>query len=569
MAGVDGDLDDLRRALERLDGDGYGAYKRLEDRIWAVPVPGAPPARLWIERVQPDPYAPPSRVSVSLPPPSAGVPAQLLATGERRRALADHLARRLRDRARPGLRVDAGGQEVLARSACRAEPDGTVVARVGVELPARGRRIRGEAAARLVATALPQAALASLRWAALDRAQAVAAVQHTEDAVALRGQLAARGLVAFVADGAVLPRRSGVDDRPLSAPGVVPFAAPGSLRVTLEAPNAGPLVGMGVPEGVTLIVGGGFHGKSTLLRALERGVYDHVAGDGRERVVSVPSAVKVRAEDGRRIARVDVHAFVGTLPSGADTGDFSTDDASGSTSQAAGIAEAVEAGAATLLLDEDTSATNLMVRDQRMQALVAKEREPLTPFCDLVGSLHRDHGVSTVMVAGGSGDYFDVADTVIWMDGYRAREVTAEARAVAARLPGRRPETTAFPPVAHRVVDAASVDPRRRGRVKTRAHGTAGLRFGGSDVDLGAVEQIVDPSQTVGIARALVRLVDDHLLGDGTTVAEALDALEERLGDGGVEWLRGGYPGDVALPRRFEIAAALNRLRSLRVLGHR
>lgn len=568
MAPPADDLSTLAGDLERLDGKGYGAYKRLRDTAWSLPVAGADPARIDVERVQSDPYAPPSRIVITVPPTTAAVPDDLCAEADRRRALADHLARLLRAAVPDEVRVDAGGQEVIERTACRVDQDGSLVARVGVDLPARGRRINGRRAAQVLGVDLPEAALATLRWETIDVEQARSFVRCVEDAVALRAQLAANDLVAFVADGAHLPRRSGIDDRPMIDGGVVGFAAPDSLRVVLDAPYAGAVPGMGVPEGVTLVVGGGFHGKSTLLRALERGVYDHVPGDGREQVVCRADAVKVRAEDGRRVERVDVHAFVGALPTGADTTDFSTDDASGSTSQAAGIAEALEAGARLLLLDEDTSATNLMVRDQRMQELVAKDREPLTPFCDLVGSLHRDHGVSTVLVAGGSGDYFDVADTVVWMDGYRPREVTRRAREVAARLPGRQPEATGFPAVRPRIVDPTSVDPRRRGRVKTRPRGTDGLQFGEQAIDLGAVEQLVDPSQTAGIARALIHLVDGGLLDGSTTVADALDALDAHLDEGGVDWLRAGYPGDIALPRRFEVAAALNRLRTLGVAGH-
>lgn len=561
-------LSDLRETLERLDGKGYGAYKQLRDGRWTLAERAADAPGVSVERVQADPYAPPTRVTVTVPPAIAAVPADLVETGDRRRALADHLARLLAERVPHGVRVDAGPQEVLDRTACRVEPDGTVVARLGVELPAKGRRILGHRAAALVARDLPAAVDATLRWDAIDAAEARLFVETVEDTVALRAQLADAGLVAFVADGAVLPRASGIDDRPLAGEGVVRFASPETLRVTLDAPHAGAVTGMGIRQGVTLVVGGGFHGKSTLLQALERGVYDHIPGDGRERAVTRVDAVKIRAEDGRRIERVDVSPFVGELPTGADTRDFSTDDASGSTSQAAAIVEAVEAGAGLLLVDEDTSATNLMIRDQRMQALVSKDREPLTPFCDLVRSLHRDHGVATVLVVGGSGDYFDVADTVVWMDAYEPREVTADARAVAERLPGRRAEATGFPAVRQRIPDPASVDPRRRGKVKTKGRGTDALQFGTEAIDLSAVEQLVDPSQTAGVAQALIRLVDDGHLDGKATVAEVCDRLDALLAEG-VEVLRGGYPGDLAAPRRFEVAAALNRLRSLQVTGHR
>lgn len=556
-----GNREDLRRLLVELEGHGYGAYKRLTGSGWHFV-----DFELAVERVQADPYAPPSRFVVSVPTEVAGIPVDLAGTPTRRRAMEDYLTRRAADllgarRQSSPFLVDAGGQEVLERSACLVD-ERVVRLRLGCDLPARGRRALGRQAAYLLAEELPAAVGKSLRWSALDPAEARSFVACVEDAVALREALRDHGLVAFVADGALLPRRSGIDDRPLQA--AVPFVSPPSRRHEVELPNRGRVSGMGIPEGVTLIVGGGFHGKSTLLRALERGVYDHIPGDGRELVVARADASKIRAEDGRRVERVDVSTFVGKLPTGRDTSDFSTDNASGSTSQAASIVEALEAGAHVLLVDEDTAATNLMIRDLRMQELVSKDREPLTPFVDLVRPLHREHRVSSVLVVGGSGDYFDVADHVLLMDAFRPREVTDEARRIAGHWPGRRREATSFPQVRHRVPDPTSVDPRRRGRIKTRARGTDEVRFGSETIDLSAVSQLVDPSQTVGVALALTRL--QGFLDGQRTVAEALGLLYAHVDCNGIDVLRRDYPGDVALPRALEVAAALNRLRSLRVL---
>lgn len=568
MSGQQADREDLRRLLGELDGQGYGAYKRLSRSTWRLG-----DFELAVERVQADPYAPPSRFVVSVPAEVAAIPSELTGTATRRRAIEDYLTRVAADRLDTRRRgqgqespflVDAGHQEVLERSACRVDERG-VQLRLGCDLPARGRRVLGRQAARLLTDELP-AAVEGLRWPALDAAHARMFVACVEDAVALRESLDDLGLVAFVADGAILPRRSGIDDRPLAAEGTLPFVSPPKLRHEVELPNRGRVTGMGIPEGVTLVVGGGFHGKSTLLRALERGVYDHVPGDGRELVVARADATKIRAEDGRRVERVDVSPFVGNLPTGGDTSDFSTDNASGSTSQAASIVEALEVGVRVLLVDEDTAATNLMIRDLRMQELVAKDREPLTPFVDLVRPLHREHGVSSVLVIGGSGDYFDVADHVLLMDAFRPREVGDEARRIAARWPGRRAEAVSFPKVRHRVPDPTSIDPRRRGRIKTSARGTDEVRLGEHTIDLSAVAQLVDSSQSVAVALALTRLVEEDFLDARRTLAEALDLMYARVARDGIDALRRDYPGDLALPRRFEVAAALNRLRSLRVL---
>ncbi|QBI20936.1 ATPase [Egibacter rhizosphaerae] len=552
-------LSALRGHVQELDGKGYGAYKSLRDERAALDEAGLPGAELRVERVQADPFAPPSRLTLHVPASTAKVPGSERANEPRRRAVADHLLRLLDGQVGRDLHVDAGRQEVLERSAVHLDADGNVTVRLGASLPAAGRKIKGRAAAALLTEELPQAATRSLRWEAIDASAAVATADTVEDAVALRAQLAARGLVAFVADGSVLPRASGVDDRPLE--GGVPLEAPETLAVELEAPHAGLVRGLGIRDGVTLVVGGGFHGKSTLLRALERGVYDHVPGDGRERVVTRDDAVKIRAEDGRAVTRCDVSAFVGELPTGDDTRDFSTENASGSTSQAAAIVEAIEAGAGSLLIDEDTSATNLMIRDAAMRELVVGDREPLTPFVDLVRSLARDREVATVLVLGGSGDYFGVADTVVHMDAFAPHDVTDRAHAIAEDAP-KPGEPAVFPTRRGRVPRSNSLTPP--GKPKVSARGVDALRYGEATIDLDAVEQLVDPSQTAAVGRALRWLADDRG-GDDRPLAARLDALDAHLAEVGVHGLAGDAPVDLARPRRFEVAAALNRLRSLAV----
>ncbi|ANY09188.1 ABC-ATPase domain-containing protein [Pseudonocardia sp. HH130630-07] len=555
-ATVQGDGDALAARLHDLDGASYGAYKGLAGR-WTFDG-----VELQIRAVQSDPFAPPSRLRVTVPAATAALPAELYGSATRARALGGFLVRALRTALRDTpVTVDAGGQEVLDRSAVLVSRDGddagAVTVALGMPMPGRGRRIAGRDAARTLTRDLPGAVLRALAWSAVDQAGARGFVETVEDSCALRDALPGRGLVAFVADGAVLPRASGVDDRPMRDP--IPFASPESLRVTLPVPNRGEVTGMGIPEGVTLIVGGGYHGKSTLLRALETGVHDHVPGDGRELVVARPDAVSVRAEDERSVQRVDVRAFVGDLPSGRPTDDFSTESASGSTSQAASTIEALESGADVLLIDEDTSATNVMIRDARMRELI--EAEPLVPFVDRVRPLHRDRGVSTVLVMGGSGDYLDRADTVVLLQDYAVSEVTARARGIA----GVAPEDAdlPFPEFRHRRFAPRSVDPETRGRRRITARGRGRLTFGGEDIDLSAVSQLADPSQTTGVGLALA-----HLDLDGRTLAEALDELVTDLQRDGAAAVAHGSLADFAVPRRHEVAAALNRLRTARVSGH-
>lgn len=546
---------DLSNELTALEGASYGRYKSLRGKWWTAD------AVLHIVKVQSDPFAPPSRVALAFDPEQADLIGDWCATEARRRALAVLLAKRFRAACRTrDLRIDAGGQEILRRSSCEVGADGEVVFRLGAQFPGRGRRIDGRGAARLLCEALPDAADEAL---SVGEDEAELWMRCADDTEALRRAVADRGLVAFVADGSQLARRSGVDQRPMKDG--VPFTSPESMAVRIELPHAGTVRGMGIGPGITLIVGGGFHGKSTLLRALEAGVWDHVPGDGRELVVADPSAVKIRAEDGRAATGVDVHAFVDHLPSGDDTRHFSTENASGSTSQAAAIVESLEAGSRLLLIDEDTAATNLMIRDARMQELVAKDREPLTPLVDLIRSMADDHDIATVLVMGGSGDYMDVADRVVMMDSYRPEDVTERAKALAAKPTGRVAEADAFALPRPRVIEPDSVSSEFRGKRKISAGGTDSLRFGAADVDVRAVEQITDQSMTVGIGLAVETAMRRGWIDGRATVSEALDRLEAALGDGGVDELLRVRHVDLAVPRRHEVAATLNRMRGLRV----
>lgn len=580
-------LEDLGQALRRIDGRGYKAYRDLRGEWDGRGV------MLALDRIQGDPFAAPSLARIRFDAHEARIPPALHASRVRRVALEDLLARRARGAiaelvkgergsGKSGtVRCDAGGQTVLERTAARVT-DEFAELRLEVGLPAAGRRVLAREAEPLLCDELVRVGERALRFDAEIAAEAERFVACIENQEHLRAELARNGWLAFVGDGAVLPRRSGVDDRPATGDDVVPFDSPASLRVTLALPNPiggddGPreIRGMAVRAGVTLIVGGGYHGKSTLLAAIEAGVHPHVPGDGREYVVSRPDLVKIRAEDGRRVARVDIRGFIGTLPGGRTTEAFASEDASGSTSQAASIVEAVELGTSGLLLDEDTCATNFMVRDARMQALVAREDEPITPFLERVRELHERLGVSTVLVMGGVGDYFAVADHVIRMSDYRPADVTAQARAIAAEQ-GPAPSGSAAEalrgPVG-RVPDRRSIDAsrgRRDVRIEARARDT--LSFGREEIDLRALEQIADRSQTRAIGHALHRIATDFLAPE-RSLREALAALDAAIDRDGLGLLSGrsdgSHPGNLARPRTQEIGAALNRLRTLRIRAGR
>lgn len=591
-------MERLRSTLRRIDGRGYPAYK---DTRGSYDGDGL---TLHIDHVQGDPFAAPSRVALTVPGPVAGLPDDLTVQRTRRVAAADQLLRAVaaaipaifqEHRGGHGGRggrgsggsgrvsIDTPGQEILERTACLIDArTGDIEIRLRVGLPAAGRRVLGREAATLLLDQLPELARRTLWADAMDLAALRRAADVAEDAHALRAALDARGLVAFVAQGAILPRASGVDDRPLApAQGAVPFGpVPDPLAVTIDLPHAGPVRGLGLPAGVTLVVGGGYHGKSTLLDALARGIYDHVPGDGRERVVTTGQAITVRAEDGRRVAATSIDPFIRDLPTGADTRAFSTERASGSTSQAAGIVEAVEAGATLLLVDEDTSANNFLVRDHRMQLLVAPGKEPITPFVDRVRQLHDELGVSTVLVLGGSSDYFEVADHVLQMDGYRPVDVTQRVHQLVADHPSERVREADDAPlhVAARAPLAASVDARTGGggggrggrggggrrRERVRALETRAIRFGDEEIDLSLLNQLVDPSQTRALGDAL-RLVGGELADGRRTMRELAQELDRRAAEGGLTAYSERGFGDRAQVRGLDLVLALNRLRTLQV----
>ena len=443
---------------------------------------------------------------------------------------------------------------------------GTVTLRFEAGFPANGRTINARELERILFDFLPVCVEQGLLYARTPKEDLARVIALAEDQHFIREELARLGLAAFVADGSILPRESGVSDRPMKD--AVPFHAPDELAVTLELPHQGPLRGMGIRRGITLIAGGGYHGKSTLLKALERGIYDHIAGDGREYVITDATAVKIRAGDGRKVTATDISLFINHLPSGRDTAKFSTLDASGSTSQAANIAEALETGSKLLLMDEDTSATNFMVRDELMQAVIAREQEPITPFLERALDLWQKAGVSLILVVGSCGAYFHIADCVVQMDAYHAKDISEQVKAV---LEGRPAPMLSAPgfhlPAGRRVVDLSGDRQTRKNyrgngyrqeRLKVKRFGKTAFSVGDRELDLRYVEQLVDAGQTQALAY-MVRYAREHLAGQSVEeISAALLRLVESEGLGAVCG-NAVVPAGLTLPRLQEIFACFNR----------
>lgn len=560
---------ELRNLLNRIDHKSYPAYK---DTRGAYQFPGYV---LSIDHVQGDPFASPSKVSVHMKGGIAGFPKELYCGKCQKRALQDYLTRQFhreveqyafkaKGSGKSGLiSISRCGQEVLERTACQLDAEsGDIVLRMEIGFPAIGRTINARELEKLLFDFLPDCVGQSLYYKTCNKKKVRSVIDLAEDQEYIRGQLEAQGLTAFVANGSILPRESGISPRPMK--GAVAFQSPKEMEVTMELPHKGKLSGMGIRKGITLIVGGGYHGKSTLLKALELGVYDHIAGDGREYVITDASAMKIRAEDGRSIKKTDISMFINDLPNGKETRGFYTEDASGSTSQAANVIESMEAGAKALLIDEDTSATNFMIRDELMQRVIHRDMEPITPFIDRIRELYDSYGISTVIVAGSSGAYFHIADTIVQMDKYVPKEITAFAKKEAESFPALSGlEEPAAKPVFARCPGQNKAY-RGNDRIKMKTMGREAVQINRETIDLRYVEQLTDSEQVTALGYC-VRYAEKHFFGGRTTVQGVVKKLEEKIAQDGLAGLceSTSSVANLAMPREQEIFACLDRYRGL------
>lgn len=576
--------EELRQQLRSINRKSYPAYKGLKGLYHFGNY------ILSIDHVQGDPFASPSHVSIQISHRDAGFPVEYYKDTLTGTTLCDYLTRqfekqisqysfRAKGSGKSGLlTVSHCGQEILSRTACEITEKG-ITARFFVGFPANGRTINATELEKILFDFLPVCIQKSFFYSSLNAKELQNYIELAEDQEFIRQTLPAKNLCAFIADGSILPRESGISSRPMKAS--VPFTSPDSLRISINLPHKGKITGMGIPKGITLIVGGGYHGKSTLLNALELGVYNHIPGDGREYVITDATAVKLRSEDGRFIKDVDISMFINDLPNKKDTRCFSTLDASGSTSQAAGIVESMEAGSHLFLLDEDTSATNFMVRDAFMQQVIQREKEPITPFLERAEDLYKKAGISTILVAGSSGAFFHIADTIIQMDNYVPKDITASVKKLCSQYPLPAVSVTDFQlPHSHRIMsrpaesskhlrhnsrgnhsDSGAAKPER---LKTRISGTDGFSLGRQEIDLRYTEQLIDAEQTAALG-LLLKYAVEHLADGRRTLPEIVQFLWKNLSLHGLSFftenqkISCGY----ATPRIQEIYACLNRYRGL------
>jgi len=567
-------MERLKQQLKQIDGLGYKAYKQLQDSYEFGDY------KLNINHVQGDSFAEPSRLSLFLPMSVAGFPASLWQSPKspiRKIALEDYLGRCFAQAIQANCKIHRGsgcsglikiatsGQQILQRNAVVISALGLDV-RFVLGLPAQGRRVSSHDAEQMLFKELPAIVQQALIYQNLDEKPLREHIDSAEDQEFLRHCLGSRSLIAFIANGSLLARCSGISDKPMQGQ-TIPFQSPPAFSQEFTLPHAGKISGMGIPQGISLIVGGGFHGKSTLLHAFEYGVYNHIPGDGREKIVCDPSAVKIRSEDGRVINKVNISPFINHLPFAQDTQQFSTENASGSTSQAANIIEALDCGAKVLLIDEDTSATNFMIRDKRMQALVSQDKEPITPLLYRIQDLSKKHQISTIIVMGGSGDYFDIADQVLMLDCYQCMDVSAKAKALQIskddividdffNLPTFNFKSTRKPM-------PGKLNPSYQNKsMKIDSKEVSKLWYGKYHIDLAQVEQLVDIDQTrtVGL---MIYYYEQHYAKTSSSLVEGLRQLLIDAESKGLDIFSPYLVGNLALPRLYELAAAINRLRNI------
>lgn len=574
---------ELRMLLRSIDHKGYPNYKQTAGSYHFNQFD------LYIDHVQGDPFASPSSLHIEVSHEQAKFPeayykgnSQLKdnagnvggdATKAARIALQDHLTRLLsaqfeqynfkaKGSGKSGLiSISRCGQEVLERTACEIT-DEKIIMRFHVGFPAFGRTINAGELEKILFEFLPKCVENSVYYVNLNKKKVEAAVFLAEDQYVLRQTLRQEKLVSFVANGSILPRKSGISDVPMK--GAVLFTSPSSMERSFILPHKGEIKGMAVPEGITLIVGGGYHGKSTLLSAIQQGVYNHIEGDGREFVITEDTAIKLRAEDGRSIRNVDISMFINDLPNNKDTGSFDTEDASGSTSQAAGVVEGIEAGTRLFLIDEDTSATNFMVRDEFMQQVISREKEPITPFLERARDVYEKSGISTILVAGSSGAFFYIADYILQMDCYNTVDITSNIKGLCS---GHTAPRTQAPNYA--VPDFQRVLPPYHGgrggsrheHMKVKAFGLESLSLDKESVNVRYVEQLTDAEQTTALAY-LMRYILENKLDGRATVQDIVRSVEQELEQKGFKPFCSSYiPCGLARPRTQELYACLNRFR--------
>jgi len=558
-------MKELYRKILSMKSKKYGFYKSLSQKTWSFG-----DFSLEFVHVQGDPYAPASKILLKAPFSSLGYSTKLIASFTQRLAVADFFLRRLfieiqnyNGDKKAEFKIMAPTQEVLLRNALWIE-NGFIQILLQVNLPAKERIIDEKKAAHLLTAVLPDLVTSSLYFfdpqVLKDLEAHVRCLEVREELLKI---IKEQNLVAFVPNGAILPRASGLSDTPLLE--AIPFVSPSDLEVQFEVLGES-IVGMGIQKGITVIAGGAYHGKSTLLHALERAVVPHIPGDGREWVVIDESACAIHVEEGRSIQNTDISFFLKNLPGDTSTSQFNTVSASGSTSQVGNFLEALEFGSKCFLIDEDYSAVNFLIRDSRVRALLGDQNEPLTPLIDRIQHL-KEKGLNFIIVAGACGAYLEVADQVLLVSNYKISRATQKVLEINSQLePSVKedpsvdfefPQSRLFHDFVKDMLPHVKPTSAVERRVKVRLQDNSVLQIGFLRAQI-AKTSLFHESTKLASGYLLLNLLQNP---SNEESLKQIEALCLKIQNVGFRAIPQGFSKDLALPRPIDIASALLRLR--------
>lgn len=530
---------ELHQRFLKINNKPYGIYKSLLGQFFSFG-----DFTLKFTHIQGDPHASYSKIMLSAKIASLGFTEDLYNTKEKEIALSDFLLRQFTKEIE-NINIVKAHSQIMQRNSLYIE-NGIVYVLVSVNLPGENRRIEGEKASELLIGTLSDYLTVAMYWNNINKEKCKEHIDCLLNRNFLLSQLEEHNLVAFVPNNAILPRESSVSESPMQD--AVPFTSPKELQLSLKLLNGTKIEGMGIPKGISIIVGGGFHGKSTLLHALEDSVYPHVPGDGREFIVIDKTATPVKTEEGRVVNGTDISALVKELPFNNNVESFTTKNASGATSQVANLLEAVELGARTILIDEDASAVNFLIRDLRMRSLIEAKKEPLIPLTDRIKDFVNS-GINFIIVVGACGDYISLANTVIAFNEYKAECLTEKAKGFKTKEPesneiifqNRRIDTQEF---QKELVPNSTVEKN----VKIRVF-AGQITIGKLRADLRKFPIFCNTELQRGIAEILHNLIREN---PGANLKETLEIFCQKLPK--------NDSNDLILPRVNELGAAFLRL---------
>ena len=548
-------VQEFRRLITSINGRGYGAYKRLlgNEAFFKG-------FNLRLTHIQGDPHAPPSHAEVWVHK-SRLEPLTQFMESDSVIPLTDYLSRNLHKVLRKLSRRCGEGNScylgipkpsprILKRSSVELEKDHVII-RFFVGLPSQGRRVSGREAIKLLTEVIPEG-INSVITSSLNEFERIKKhIKIFKLQEGVRSWLVRNNYFFFIGDGSILPRRASFSEEPL--PNAVRFSSPESLRIEVCVKGAGCIKGLGIKDGVTVITGGAYHGKTTLLEGVIDGIYDHILDDGREHVISAPDTYLVRAEDGRVVTHVDISSLMRDLPDGTSTKDFSTLDASGSTSMAASIMELIELGVKHLVLDEDISATNLLYKDEVMKDLL--KDDPIITLDSLVKPMNRILGVSTAAVVSASSSFLKCSDTTILMRKYLPQHLKEDRDWGACR------EASIKEPEGRQYEGISNLKKVKASGMKIIAEYFDGIKF---EIDLSRNPRIAESGQVKLIARAISKLSD---LKQPIIMFDLIHKLRsELMSEGFRTFYRGmDVPPDLTWVDPLDIAWVINRLRNARI----